>query len=273
MTTLPLSPGGRRYGYLRDLPDSRDYLAALNAPFDVRSRTGHMTLAPTTVTVVDLEQWCGPVRDQGAEGSCTAHAGVGMREFLAGKYESQYPILSPSFLYYQERLLDGSLDQGDCGSFGRTVCRALNQFGCCRLAEEHYVPGDFSTPPTAEQLTEGLAWKGGAYHRLTSVDDMKACLASSYVFATGFTVYESFEKIGSDGLWQPNTQTEQVLGGHEVLAIGFDDSKGAFKVRNSWGDSWGAGGNFWLRYADAANTDILQDAWMQHLGKAWHATQ
>jgi hypothetical protein len=259
---LKLSPTGtgRRYGYLKDSPDHRD-LGASNLSLTVSGR-----LYPA----VDLESFCGDVRDQGAEGSCTAHAGVGMREFLAHKYENQYPILSPAFLYYQERLLDGTLDQGDCGSYGRTVCRALNQFGCCRLAEERYVPGDFSMAPTPEQLAEGLKWKAGAYHRIQNVQDMRSCLASGYVFCIGFTVYESFEHIGSNGLWSPS-KSEQILGGHEVLAIGYDDTVngGSFKVRNSWGIKWAQGGNFWFRYVDAADPDILQDAWIQHLGRAW----
>lgn len=260
MPPLAAVSSGRRYGYLRDVPDHRD--------FGITRFSGLARLNPT---MVDLEPFCGPVRDQGNEGSCTAHAGVGMREFLARKYQDQEPVLSPSFLYYQERLLDGSLDQGDCGSYGRTVCRALNQFGVCALGAEPYVSGQFSTPPDEKQLADGLVWKGGSYHRVASVSDMKSCLASGYVFAIGFTVYESFEAIGADGLWNPNAKKEQVFGGHEVLAIGFDDSVngGSFKVRNSWGPRWAASGNFWFRYIEAADPNILQDAWMIHLGRAW----
>jgi len=261
---LQLSPGGRRYGYLRDIPDHRDF--GLSNMYVGLRVSGRLDRAK------DLEQWCGPVRDQGNEGSCTAHAGVGLREFLARKQTPALapPILSPAFLYYKERELDRSLAQGDCGSFGRTCVRVLNQFGVCTLGDEPYVAGDFSTPPTDAQLAEALSWKAGSYHRVQNVQDMKSCLASGYVFAIGFTVYESFENIGSDGLWTPN-KNEGVLGGHEVLAIGYDDSVngGSFKVRNSWGPSWGVSGNFWMRYQDAADPDILQDAWMQHLGKAW----
>ncbi len=261
MPPLPVLSSARRYGYLRDVPDHRDLgIASLTK----LARDQHPP-------VVDLEPFCGPVRDQGSEGSCTAHAGVGMREFLARKYQGQTPVLSPSFLYYQERLLDESLDQGDCGSYGRTVCRALNQFGVCTLGEEPYKPGHFSESPSKEQLANGLAWKGGSYHRVGNVSDMKSCLASGYVFAIGFTVYESFEAIGADGLWNPNVKKEQVFGGHEVLAIGYNDSVngGSFKVRNSWGPGWAASGNFWFRYREAADPNILQDAWMIHLGRAW----
>ena len=263
---LELSRGGRRYGAFRDTPDHRD-LGMTSAP---------LARAEVLPPSVDLENLCGPIRDQGAEGSCTAHAGVGMREFLYRYYApyektpAESPIFSPAFLYYQERLLDGTLDQGDCGSYGRTCCRALNQFGVCLESGEPYVPGQFNIAPTAEQLAGALQFKAGAYHRIANVQDMKSCLASGYVFAIGFTVFWSFEnKIGWDGLWEPDASREDVLGGHEVLVIGYDDSKQAFKVRNSWGPSWGASGNFWFRFSDAADTRILMDAWIQHLSGHW----
>jgi C1A family cysteine protease len=59
----------------------------------------------------------------------------------------------------------------------------------------------------------------------------------------------------------PNTRREQLLGGHAVCVIGYDDSKSAFLVRNSWGSRWGWNGNFWLPYAYATNTNLAFDAW------------
>ena len=263
--TLALSPAGRRYGYKKDAPVARDF------------GIGFISLQRASVPKMDNLALMGVVLDQGQEGSCTAHAAAADREFLhwkelARRKETIAPppdgLFSPSFIYYLERQTDGSLDQGDCGSFGRTSCSVLNVFGCALRTDMPYVPGDFATAPTASQLSGATKWATGQYHRLATVDDMKSCIASGYNFRIGFTVYESFEAIGSTGIWTPDT-TEQVLGGHEVLAIGFDDTVngGSFLVRNSWGKDWGASGNFYLRYADAANSDILQDAWIQHLGK------
>jgi hypothetical protein len=280
---LALSPAGRRYGYLRDVPDHRD--------FGISNLEGFKSALG--VSNVDLESFCGPVLDQGQEGSCTAHFGAGVRAFLANKYQTQSVEFSPAFLYYLARQMDNFYSANnrwatndelkafiaanpavdDVGSFGRTICRVLNQFGACTRATMPYTPGDFSTAPNDAQYAEALTYKGGAYHRLNTVADMKSCLASGYTFGIGFTVYESFEsdQMAKDGLWTPDAANERVLGGHEVEAIGFDDSvnSGSFKVRNSWSATWGAKGNFFLRYVDAANSNILQDAWLPHLGKAW----
>ncbi len=264
MPPLALSPAGRRYGYHKDSPDHRDYGIA-------RAVTLQRAVEPAASNIALM----GPVLDQGQEGSCTAHAGAGDREFLHWKTFSERGeavtpgtdgMYSPSFLYYKERELDGSLDQGDCGSYGRTSCMALRKFGCALRSEMPYVAGDFSTAPTPEQLASAAKWTTGQFHRLATVEDMKSCLASGYNFRIGFTVYASFEDIGSGGLWTPS-KSENVLGGHEVLAIGYDDrvNGGSFQVRNSWG-AWGDSGNFWMRYQDAADQDILMDAWIQHLG-------
>lgn len=265
---LPVSPAGRRYGYQKDKPDHRD--------FGVRAFPFGATSTETLPPVMDLEPWCGPVKDQKDLGACTAFAGCGMREFLFRVTDyrsdlSQAPVLSPMFLYYMERKEDGSLSDGDTGSSGRTSCKAMNTYGVCLEIEDQYSPSNFDIAPTDQQISVALKAKSGAYHRLHTVQDMRSCLVSRYVFVVGFMVYESFEtKIGSDGVMpMPAKGAEAVLGGHEVLFIGYDDSKQAFKVRNSWGAGWGQGGNFWFPYQAVADQDILQDAWIQHLGKPW----
>ncbi len=115
---LILSATGRKYGYLRDKADHRDY-NLLRAPITPTLELATMLATP----VVDLEPMCGPKKDQGQEGACTAFAGCSMREFLYRKFFTSEltkleppPIFSPAFLYFQERQFDGSLGEGDTGS-------------------------------------------------------------------------------------------------------------------------------------------------------------
>lgn len=253
---LVLSPANRRYGYLRDKPDFRDLGMA-------RLTRAKKTNPPK----IDLEKLCGPVKDQGDLGACTAFAGTGMREFLwrrDSKSKAPPPVFSPLFLYYKEREMDGDISE-DGGSYGRTCVKVLRETGVCLESTDPYLPYDFKRAPTEAQLDEAQKYRAGGYHRLNGVDDMKSCLASKYVFVVGFTVFESFERPGWTYMPIPGKH-EQVLGGHEVLFIGYDDEKSAFKVRNSWGSSWGMSGNFWFPYEAAADFNILQDAWIQHLG-------
>ena len=252
---LPLSPGGRRYGAFKPPPDHRDLGVA------------RMRLVRDMPASVDLEPYCGPVKDQGDLGACTAFAGTGNREYLARRWENKSPVLSPLFLYYEERLLDGTLGS-DAGSTGRTACRAMLHIGIDLESDDVYDPANYNTHPTPNQLGAAAQWRAGAYHALNNVDDMKSCLASDYPVLIGFAVYNSFEtNIGSDGVMPMPGKDEPEVGGHEVLVIGYDDARGMFKVRNSWGADWGAKGNFFMSYQIASQ--YIWDRWIQHLGKPW----
>src|SRR5256885_3072046 len=156
--SLPLSPSGRRYGYLRDSTDYRDHGVAR---FLVQQKKHP--------PIVDLEGYCGPVKDQGDLGACTAFAGCGMREFLSRRYPDKEktastaaPVFSPLFLYYKEREADGNVSE-DSGSWGRTSVRVMHRVGVCLEFEDPYKPRNFLHKPTDAQLVEALPNRAGAY--------------------------------------------------------------------------------------------------------------
>lgn len=259
---ISLSPGGRRYGALRDLHDSRDYTMNSAPVF----RLDLAKLPPR----VDLSPLCGPVKDQGQEGSCTGHAYSSIREYLARKFQNASPILSPQFLYAQELLLEGSFPT-DGGAQPRTGCVVLDQVGCCEEGIEPYVVGQIQEP-TAAQLNNAKRWIGGAYHRLTSPADIFSCLASGYPVSIGFAVYESFESdtVANTGVMPyPNVQKEQFLGRHEVFACGYDVLRMSVTCQNSWGSSWGRSGRFEMPWSVLDNPNMVSDMWLAHLGRAW----
>lgn len=257
--TLPLSTLGRRYGYRKNPSDHRD--------FGISSfRMIQPTAPPPSFS---LKEFLGPVKDQGAEGSCTAHAGTENFEFLYRKYKGDTPIFSPAFLYYQERVIDGDPND-DGGSTGRSSCQAMHNSGVCLESQMPYVPGQYAIPPTPSQVQDALAYISGAYHFLGTVFDIKSCIASGYCCMIGFTVYDSFERIGPDGVMPiPDKAAESVLGGHEVLCYGYNDLTQHLSILNSWGTSFGDSGSFYMPYVCAADPDILLDCCIQHLGKPW----
>jgi C1A family cysteine protease len=192
-------------------------------------------------------------------------------EFLFLKYAPAGPnplVFSPLDLYWNERDIEGDVNT-DAGAQIRTACQVLASRGVCLESEDPYQPANFQTPPTPEQIAEAAQYKAPGYHRLNDLVDMVSCLASGYTFIMGFAVYESFESIGADGVMPMPGPDESVLGGHCVLVYGYDDTTQQLRVRNSWGASWGNGGNFLMPYEYAADSSKVFDAFIAHLGKPW----
>lgn len=75
---------------------------------------------------------------------------------------------------------------------------------------------------------------------------MFSCLAQGYPFVFGFAVYESFKSRWTektDRALMPK-KGERMIGGHAVLAVGYNQAEKRFLVRNSWGAKWGMCGYF-----------------------------
>lgn len=218
-----------------------------------------------------------PVYDQGALGSCTSNAGVLYRRFLAqrfSKYSAPDCDLSRLFLYYQERVLDGD-PQSDSGAEIRDIFRVLATTGVCSEVQDPYVPADFASRErndAPDQLVAAAPYKIGAYHRVPDVDTARSVLASGYPIALGFTVYESFEDIRTDGVMRMPISGEQAIGGHAVVIRGYDDTHETFLVQNSWGRDWGDDGCFRMPYGFLRDSVLSDpDMWIGHLGAPWRA--
>jgi C1A family cysteine protease len=92
---------------------------------------------------------------------------------------------------------------------------------------------------------------------------MRGCLAAGYPFVFGFTVYQSFESadVARTGRVELPRPGEGVVGGHAVMAVGYDDLAERFVVRNSWGTGWGKRGYFTMPYAYLTQSSLADDFW------------
>ena len=228
----------RFYGWIPDRPDQRDFMYSAIAP------------KIKLPSIVDLRKQDSPIENQGHLGSCTANALAGLLQFLEKISGLSYEDLSRLFIYYNERAIEKTIDF-DSGAIIRDGIKVLAKNGVCPELSWPYDISKFTSKPTAACYKEGLKRRISSYHRLQSLDDMFNCLAEGFPFVFGFTVYESFEslKVAQTGIVPLPKKTERVLGGHAVMAIGYDQKQKRFIVRNSWGEEWGQGGYFTIPYA------------------------
>src|SRR5215831_2398267 len=147
------------YGWLPDLPDHRDLLYSAIAPEAAR--------LPQRI---DLRKQCSAIENQGRLGSCTANALVGALEFLEKKDGVHFVDLSRLFVYYNERVIEGTVDQ-DSGAFIRDGIKSLAKQGVCSEPEWPYKVSKFRRKPTRTCYRTAKKHRILSYHRISTVDE------------------------------------------------------------------------------------------------------
>jgi C1A family cysteine protease len=245
-----------RYGWVPDVPDHRDFLySTVRPPLALPSH-------------IDLRPSCSAIEDQGNLGSCTGNALAGAIEFLERKNNVPFVDASRLFIYYNERAMEGTI-KSDAGAMIRDGIKTLKKQGVCSETRWPYVISKFAVKPNTACYKDALKHQITSYHRIVTLDDMRTCLADGFPFVFGFTVYESFEsqEVARSGIVQLPQPAERSLGGHAVLAVGYDDEERRFIVRNSWGIDWGQKGYFTIPYEYLASRSLADDLWTIRRGE------
>jgi len=244
-------PQIQRFGWIPDLPDHRDFLYA--APTQV------LVQLPTSV---DLTGKCPPVYDQGQLGSCTANAIAAAIEFDRLKEGLEDFIPSRLYIYYNERAMEGTINS-DSGAQIRDGIKSVAKKGACPEDEWPYNITMYQERPTDACSKDALQYKVKSYTRVVqNLNQMKGCLASGFPFVFGFTVYNGFQPaVEGDGYVPMPAPEEGMVGGHAVLAVGYDDASQWFIVRNSWGVIGQMKGYFTIPYAYLMDSNLADDFW------------
>lgn len=257
----------RKFGWVPDTPDSRDHMFSAPAALvgDLPARTNLWNLVTQ-------------IYDQGDLGSCTANA-IGQSYMMLQKKQG-VSVVTPSrlFLYYNERKMEGTINE-DSGAMIRDGMKSAAKEGICHEITWPYITTKFTNQPPERSYREALDHQILRYVRVVPTEQqIRACLVE-YPVVFGFQVFESFDAMTTGNAPLPG-DSEVCLGGHAVLAIGANfgpdnhlkqgdvwPSRTILCV-NSWGRGWGLKtfpGCFTLPIEYLTNRTLADDFWAPRL--------
>ena len=204
------------------LPESHRRLGR-HVEHDPASLAYPAAVAPQIITTVHIRH-CPPY-DQGNLGSCTGNAMAGL--LMTGPFWQPSRTLTEADavnLYEKATHLDGVpgvYPPDDTGSSGLAVAKAAKAHG----------------------------WIAGYRHAFGLNHALGALTVAPVII--GINWYDSFDTPDKNGLIRI-TPGAQVRGGHEVCLRAVSVENRQMRGTNSWGASWGLGGEFLLGWDDLA---------------------
>ena len=267
----------RGTGWIPDLPDDRDL-----TPESDRIRSQILSFGtPLVRPKVDLRttQSFPPIVNQGGLQSCTAHAAVCLLEYFETQAFKTYIEHSRLFVYKVTRNL--ALQSADVGAFLRDTMKALALVGAPPEQYWPYVEASVNVEPTPFAYALAQNFQALDYYRYDPdgadravvLQKIQTNLSSGLPAMFGFYLFQdAVQQAERGGTFPVPSQEDRPIGGHAVVAVGYDNGKriknvttgeeteGAILFRNSWGPAWGDRGYGWLPY-EYVTRELAVDWW------------
>ena len=194
-----------------------------------------------------------PPKDQGDCGSCWAFASVGVFESKLLMAGAGINDLS------EQQQISCNNEQANCDGGDSTALRYWEWNGPMLESCTLYPSSDASVPLCTDFSCTTLAWRTKGYTDTsyytidtTDIEQMKTSLQTDGPAYFRFDVHKDFytywDTASSGSVY--TQQTNDYSGGHAVLLVGWDDTKQAWLLKNSWGATAGPNGDgtFWMAY-------------------------
>lgn len=198
----------------------------------------------------DLSEFFPTPGQQGAQSSCVGWAVSALKTFQerverSWALNTPQHVFSPAFIYNQIRS-----STTDCKG-GSSFLAALNlvrRDGAATLADFPYDPNNCSAPVTPLVKQNAAFFRIADWRRVNVQDEteVKNQITANFPVLIAAVVDEAFMNLSGANVYTQFTGPS--LGGHAMVVVGFDDAKSAFKIMNSWGTGWAAGGFGWVGY-------------------------
>ena len=232
-------------GNFKDSYDIRDY------------QVNFRQITPAPPTRVDLRtKHAIHVYNQGQPPTCTAHAVLSAFEILQnGSYVNAF-MPSRSFVYYNTRVLEGTVAQLS-GTSIRNAIKTLSTTGVCDETVWPYEVARLLVRPPAHAFAQAPVNKTTKYARLTlSISQVRLCLWSGHPFVFGMRCHDHWYRAAGGVIPVVTPATAKPIGGHAMVCVGYNDATQTLIVLNSWGATWGDKG-----YAHVPYSLFLREAY------------
>ena len=202
------------------------------------------------------------VYNQMSMNSCSANAAANFLS-LSDKVDCN---ISRLFLYFCTRYIDNNymLPIADSGATLRNVFTSINQYHCHCVEEVKYpyeIEKVNSIPPREifeEAITVDKCSSISYRQIMPTKYNLKYILAHlKKPILFGIMVYSNFFKLTKEhDILNVPSASDEVLGGHAVVLVGYDDTTQTYDILNSHGSQFSDGGYFRLKYEYALNPDL-----------------
>lgn len=209
--------------------------------------------------------------DQGAIGSCTGWAVAYAANTISKSYKLSDGTIREFDSYFSPGYLYGHTKASeDCGLGARMtdVLNFLSFTGVVDYATYPYSDKHCDVPASSlEELAQSGAVKSyGVASKSWPVNekdlrDIKILLFNEYPVILVIGVPDSFLDWVQERENIVYTETSTTFTGyHAITAVGYDESRNAFLIINSWGEEWGGNGYAWIDYSTFSR--IVQETYV-----------
>jgi hypothetical protein len=236
-------------GYNEAMNYGLDQLCTLNpnlaGPEDLQFETPEESYNTVQALPAAFTGKCGSVRNQGSCGSCWAFG-------IIGAIEGQWAYVTGTYYDFAERYLL------DCNSYGYSCSGGwFTAFNDCLYPKYFKWESCYPYSPVKKACTpvscdadycSSWAYVGSSSGVPTTASIKQKIYDHGAVAAAVYC--DSYMQAYTGGCF---TRTASGSVNHAITLCGWDDNKcgtgvGAWKVKNSWGTSWGEAGFMWCKY-------------------------
>jgi C1A family cysteine protease len=251
-------PSGRFAGWEPEPADHNDFVFDPKKAAKFRGvKAPSLTKLPSKVDLRE-DGTLSPAKDQGALGSCTGNGIAAVVEECYNRMGigAVRTLMSRLQIYYNERAMEGSIND-DAGAFIRDGIKSVAKLGVAPETLWPYNIARFTEKPPQSAYDEAIKHQALTYATIDNngvQTHVKAALAARTPVVFGFSVYDAYENVGSDGVMHEPPANAPLRGGHCTYLFGYEtlswrvprDRREWGLTRGSWSEGFGDKGDVYI---------------------------